>query len=42
MTRDLLRDFMVVEQVLKISRQWSGRCGSWSLYEKINYKKDKI
>jgi hypothetical protein len=32
MTKDLGRDFMV-EQVLNILRQWSGRCGSWSLLE---------
>ncbi len=32
-TRHLGRDFTVVQQVLNISRQWSGRCGPCSLHE---------
>ncbi len=33
MTRHLGRDLTVVQQVLNISRQWSGRCGPCSLHE---------
>ena len=39
MTRHLGRDFMVVQQVLFISRQWNGRCGDWSLNRLRRFKR---
>ena len=41
-TRHLGRDFTVVQQVLMISRQWSGRCGRCSLDEYEEWISERI